>query len=140
MTCPSLPYTVLCNDGDVRVMGGMNEREGRVEVCVDETWGTVCDNNFNVPDAQVVCRGLGFSRFGKAIDADKKPVAINSLLPTGAQAVGSAFFGQGTGTIVLAGLMCIGTESNLLDCPRLTPSCTHMQDAGVRCQATRKRS
>ena len=51
--------------GDVRLVGGSNFTEGRVEVCYNNTWGTVCDNGFGVEDATVVCRQLGFSDEGK---------------------------------------------------------------------------
>ena len=48
-----------CRDGNVQLRGGT--REGRVEVCVEGLWGTVCYNGWDSRDAAVVCRQLGYN-------------------------------------------------------------------------------
>lgn len=52
-----------CADGDIRLSGGSNSREGLVEICVNNRWGTICgDNNsgWNKYEAEVVCAQLGY--------------------------------------------------------------------------------
>ncbi len=55
----------MCSQGDIRLVGGADERQGRVEVCNNNAWGTVCDDSFGSADASVVCNQLGFNGVGK---------------------------------------------------------------------------
>ena len=57
-----------CKDGEVRLVGGDNPYEGRLEVCRSNRFGTACDDlTWNDADAQVACRNLGFEPEGKKI-------------------------------------------------------------------------
>ena len=60
----SATNTSVCKLGDTRLVNGSKPNEGRVEVCIDNVWGTVCDDRFQPPDAVIVCRQLGYSDLG----------------------------------------------------------------------------
>ena len=57
--------TCNCTNGDIRLVGGPSSREGRVELCLNGMWGTICDSFWNNQDAVVVCRQLGYSQTGE---------------------------------------------------------------------------
>lgn len=56
-----------CENGDIRLAEGSHTYEGRVELCVNNAWGTVCDDHWDVLEGNLVCRQLGFQPFGKMI-------------------------------------------------------------------------
>ena len=102
----------------IRLRGGGAKNKGRVEVYdPSHGWGTVCDDYWSIADGHVVCRQLGFSR----------ATAVR----------GSAYYGPGTGHILLDNVKCNGNEQFLWDCTHVgwdQDNCGHSEDAGVDCQ------
>ena len=60
-------YAVLCDDGDLRLVGGESESEGRLDICFSQRWGTINGDGWSSSDTQVACRQLGFENAGKLI-------------------------------------------------------------------------
>ncbi|KAL9960882.1 hypothetical protein ACROYT_G034388 [Oculina patagonica] len=105
------------NDG-IRLSDGKNYREGRLEIFLRGQWGTVCRDSFDIKDAQVACRQLGF--------------------------LGAKRFythGGGTGPTWLDEVDCKGTEKSLLLCkhPGIgVENCDHRRDIGIECHTLAK--
>ena len=110
-------YSIII--GAVSLVNGPTKYEGRVEVYHNGEWGTVCDDDWDLNDAQVVCRQLGF---GSAITNKSR-----------------AYYGLGSGQIWLDEVQCFGTELTIEDCSHdgwRSHDCSHSEDAGVRCSGT----
>ncbi len=102
--------------GTVRLADGRGPWEGRVEIYWEGRWGTVCQYGWDVLDAQVVCRELGFD------------VAVTQY--------GGARFGRGGGPVWLSQVRCVGGEERLIDCGSSgwgRNDCNHGLDASVEC-------
>ena len=135
-------YTAPCTNGQLRLVGGNIANEGRVEICISNLWGTVCDDSWGSSDATVVCRQLGYSTQGASVHSNCRGSTfwVSDVICLcqyiDAVAFTNAHFGSGTGPIHLDNVGCSGSESNLTDCPRsFTVSCyRYYNDAGVRCQ------
>ena len=114
-----------------------------MEVCVDNVWGTVCDDSWTELNARVVCKQLGFSVFGRA-SLNALSLVNHNMLPAinkthkGAHPLPCcATYGQGSGPIHMSDVRCTGAESSLINCSHTTShTCSHSNDAAVQCQAS----
>ncbi|XP_030404550.1 scavenger receptor cysteine-rich type 1 protein M130-like [Gopherus evgoodei] len=99
-----------------RLVGGDNPCSGRVEIRHGETWATLCDAHFDIKAASVICNEL---ECGRALSTP-----------------GGAHFGEGHGLIWTEELQCVGNESHLAYCPRIShvnQTCSHANDASAIC-------
>ncbi|XP_052276513.1 uncharacterized protein LOC127875477 [Dreissena polymorpha] len=108
-----------CAAKNIRLVNGSRPSQGRLEVFYNNTWGTVCGDNFDGSDAMVVCRMLGF--IGNPLTSAFRDQAA---------------YGRANGQIWLDDVRCNGTESNLFNCPANNwgvTDCSHGEDVGVDC-------
>ena len=116
VSSPHLPISLCSDSRQIRLVDGGGQCSGRVEILDQGSWGTICDDGWDLDDARVVCRQLGC---GEVLNA-----------------TGSAHFGAGSGPIWLDEVSCRGEESQVWRCPTLgwlQHNCNHQEDAGVVC-------
>ena len=131
-----------CTYGDVRLVDGSNQYEGRVEVCINDQWGTVCDNSWGTTDASTVCKQLGYAYTSSMFEEHipfKMHYSTQIHRTTAGKAYTNAYFGQGTGSIYLDSVQCSSSNTKLLQCYsspilQVSSSCGHDDDAGVGCE------
>ena len=107
-------------EGRIRLVGGPSPASGRVEIMHGGVWGTICDDSWDVYDALVVCRELGYGH---------------------GSAMSQAIYGEGHGHIWMDNVACTGDEARLTDCPFGDgghsvwgdENCRHAEDAAVNC-------
>ena len=117
----------------MRLVGpnGPNKVEGRVEYCSNGVWGTVSSDGFDVRDAHVVCRKLGYQT--------PRMMLLLTLYYIVSMITGALIFrtayGQGSGPVVFYYLGCSGNEYRLEDCTHSTSPyyASHIADVGVKC-------
>lgn len=113
-----------CINGKVRLAGGRNQFEGRVEVCIGGEWSTVCEDIFwDNADARVICRQIGYNN------------------PQEALAVTAQEYGRGVRYILLNGTNCTGRENRITECSTIDlgffRSCNQARGVGVICRGTK---
>ena len=113
---------------------------GRVEVCLNNAWGTVCDASFDDNDAAVVCsQVVGFQRSG-VCNSQNCCAGLMQLYLSGAKVLPRSSYPVGTGPIFLSEMECSGSESSLIKCftghnlPPGLVSCNHSMDVSIQCQ------
>ena len=103
-------------------MNGSRPHEGRVEICFNETWGTVCDQisryySWNHSQADIVCKQLGYSQAGKMSEHDSIHTKILICHADFFYSESSTYyFGRGSSPVNITYVYCSGTESSLADC------------------------
>ncbi|XP_016377169.1 scavenger receptor cysteine-rich type 1 protein M130-like, partial [Sinocyclocheilus rhinocerous] len=117
LTCSASPHQRQCSKHlPLRLIGEEGRCSGRLEVYHNAVWGSVCDDQWDISDAQVVCRQLGC---GAALRAD-----------------GNSVFGAGEGVVWLNRVECRGNEIHLWDCPfslKNHTDCSRKEHAGLTC-------
>ena len=126
-----------CSDGDVRLIGGNNDNEGNVQICYNNAWGSVCDDNWNVADSNVVCRQLGLQPYGIGLLLVMYLKIIYNYT-SGSMFYHSNYFAVASNPLFVYGTFsCSGSEQSLMACQKSYGNllnCRNSEIAGVHCE------
>ena len=124
--------TSVCGNGDLRLVDSERNGEGRVEICFNNTYGSICADFWDELDAQVVCGQLGFMRNGQTqFIITNFDDYMSFFFPTGSQPNVTT----GENDTFLGSVHCTGNEPMLIDCSNSRGiQCSRAELAGVRCE------
>ena len=107
---------ILSFPENVRLTGGSNIYEGRVEVFIDGQWGTVCSDGINTNEAETLCQSLGFGPYQSFTS-------------------GTTFGGSTDTPLVISDLMCSEYYDHFMKCTfnRSSPVCSPQNNLGLKC-------
>ena len=123
------------------MVNGTNSFEGRLEVCFNGEWGTVCDLNFGITDGTVFCRQLGYEGIIIVHGVRINKFCLIHLDATVTILSSEEHFANAMGVVWVDHVDCKGTEDSLSNCTSysLRPGsyCNHARDVGLRCNGTK---
>ena len=128
-----------CTEGSVRLVDGLVPNEGRIEVCVNSVWGSVCTDGWDTTDAHIVCTQLGHPELRELLKCIIHLIlCLISLEP---RLFANSYFGDGDYPIVYSNLGCGGWENSLSACNKDNYNdfftCTRDNVAGLLCGASK---
>lgn len=127
-----------CVPGNIRLVAGSEERQGRLEVCYHGRFYSVCNSKWTLENTKVVCTQLGYSDTGSILIHSS--TSYISLLIVDIVVLNGGMFGEASmGQILPARYRCAGNETELFSCVTEEISddtnCTHSMDVGIYCAA-----
>ena len=128
-------FVTECEDGDLRLVGGSTSREGNLEICLNNTYGAICDDFWDSLDARVACLQLGFTNGSQILCITETNSNLCFLFLDSQPLTGLNISQQ---SVFFNNVQCGGNEESLLECINSIreQSCGRSDGAGVRCEGT----
>ena len=125
-----------CDETDIRLVNDKTPDRGVVEICLNGVWGSVCHNNWDLRDAAVVCRQLGYD--GRESHLIEFPSTSHPLPPSIPGSAPLSSFNLLSASYHLGDVNCSGTEERLSECSHSKVGVTNCMNinegAGVQCK------
>ena len=136
--------TSNCPNATLRIVDGPSHLEGRLEVCLNDVWGTVCESSWGNNNAAVACRQLGYQPTGEEYFTGTLVVFIGRyssclyfLYNFTGVATATSFYGSGIGPLLMT-FYCTGIEKSIFDCDQRPAAfysyCHDGNTLGIKCE------